>query len=143
MQLRFARRTDYALRAALELAASEHGALRTRQQIALATGAPSGVVAQALADLARAGIATAMTGRRGGYRLAREAASITVYEIVVALESIELEVTNCVLHDRVCSAGGPCPFHHTVTSARAAFADALRETTLADAVARPGAGART
>ena len=139
MQLRFARRTDYALRAALELATSEQGALRTREQIAVATGAPSGVVAQALADLARAGIATAVTGRRGGYRLAREAASITVYDIVAALEPIAPRVSNCVLHDRVCAAGGPCPFHETVTRARTAFADALRETTLADAVLGGGA----
>lgn len=141
MHLRFARRTDYALRAALELAVSTpDDALRTRQQLASAIGAPSGVVAQALADLARAGIAQAVAGRGGGYRLARDPGSITIYDIVSALESIEPVVSHCVLHDRVCASAGPCPFHRTLATARMAYADALRGTTLSDALALRGAG---
>jgi Rrf2 family nitric oxide-sensitive transcriptional repressor len=132
VQLRFARRTDYALRAALELA-TRAGALRTREQLATAIGAPSGVVAQALADLVRGGIASAVPGRGGGYTLAREPAEITVYDVVAALEPVEPELPRCVLHGGACLSVGPCPFHATVAEARTAFADALRATTLADA----------
>ena len=96
------------------------------------------MVKQALADLGRAGLAVAVRGRTGGYRLAREPASITMLELVTALEGLGDDEPRCVLHKGVCNAASPCPFHHTIATARAAFADALRRDTLADVLARAG-----
>ena len=134
MRLSFTRRTDYAVRAALELARS--GALATHQTVAAATGAPASVVKQALSDLARAGFAVAVRGRSGGYRLARDPASITMLDLITALERLGDDEPRCVLHSGVCNARSPCPFHDTIAAARAAFAEALRRDTLADVMAR-------
>jgi Rrf2 family protein len=135
MRLAFTRRTDYAVRSALELA--RIGARSaTHVEIAAATGAPAGVVKQALADLAHAGIAVSSRGRRGGYRLARSPASITMYDVVAALEPIGVVEPQCVLHQGACLARGPCPFHDTIAAARAAFIEALARDTLADVLAR-------
>ncbi len=138
MRLAFARRTDYAIRAALELArAGDRSA--THLEVAAATGAPPAVVKQALADLARAGLATATRGRGGGYRLARPPAAISMYDVVRALEPVGLIEQRCVLHAGACLATKPCPFHDTIAAAREAFVGALRHDTLGDVLER-GAG---
>jgi Rrf2 family transcriptional regulator, nitric oxide-sensitive transcriptional repressor len=134
MRLSFTRRTDYAVRAALELARSS--GLATHPGVAAATGAPPSVMKQALADLARAGVAVAVRGRSGGYRLARDPASLTMLELITSLEQLGDDEPRCVLHSGVCRAHSPCPFHHTIAAARAAFMDALSRDTLADVLAR-------
>ena len=91
---------------------------------------------RALVDLAGAGLAVGVRGRSGGYRLAREPASITMLELVTALERLGDDEPRCVLRRGVCNAARPCPFHHTIATARAAFADALGRDTLADILAR-------
>ena len=139
MRLAFTRRTDYAVRSALELARAGQ-ASRTHLEIAAATGAPAAVVKQALADLAHGGLATAIRGRNGGYRLARAPAAITMYDVVAALEPIGAEEPQCVLHQGACLARGPCPFHDTIAAARAAFVEALARDTLADVLRRGDEG---
>jgi Rrf2 family transcriptional regulator, nitric oxide-sensitive transcriptional repressor len=139
MKLRFSRRTDYAIRAALELAVA--GRQLTAEQVASRTGAPAGVVAQALAQLARAGVVTAVVGRTGGYRLTRAAAEITMLEVVSAVEDVGHLPAQCVLHDRVCSGRSACPVHPTVAAAQAAFRDGLAADTLAAVAARATASA--
>ena len=135
MRLAFTRRTDYAIRAVLELArVGDRSA--THLEVAAATGAPPAVVKQALADLARGGLATATRGRTGGYRLARSPASISMHDVVSALEPIGLAEQHCVLHEGACLARGPCPFHATIAAAREAFVEALRHDSLADVLAR-------
>lgn len=135
MKLAFTRRTDYAMRAALEMA-SAGGELRTHRDVARATQAPIGVIKQALADLSRAGIVDAARGRTGGYRLSRPAGEISIYDIVSALEPLDLAETRCVLHPQVCPLTGQCPFHTTIAAARRALVDVLRTDTLADLAAR-------
>jgi Rrf2 family nitric oxide-sensitive transcriptional repressor len=137
MRLAFTRRTDYAVRAALELA-SRSPALITHQDVAAATGAPATVMKQALADLARARLAVAVRGRSGGYRLARDPGEITMLELVTSLERLGEDEPRCVLNSRACNADRPCPFHDTISAARAAFAEALGRDTLADVLARAG-----
>ncbi len=129
MRLRFSRRTDYALRAALELAGRD--GMVKRAVIAESIQAPPSVMAQALADLVRAGLAIAVAGPRGGYRLARPADQITVLDVVRAMEP-ERPPARCVLREQVCSWDGPCPLHATMAGAQEAFTAHLDAATLAD-----------
>jgi Rrf2 family protein len=131
MRLRFSRRTDYALRAALELARRSNGLVK-RAELATAISAPPSVMAQALADLVRGGVVVATAGPAGGYRLAEPASEISVLAVVDAIEPPE-ETRRCVLHDRACSWEGACPLHATVVGAEAAYREQLGLTTLADA----------
>jgi Rrf2 family protein len=134
MRLRFSRTADYGLRATLEVARAGEGLLVTRHALAAATGAPSSVLAQALASLVRADLLAAQAGPRGGYRLARPAAEVTIHDVVVAIDPQDPE-PRCVLREVACDATHPCPFHHVLTDAQDRFLGALRGTSLADVVA--------
>lgn len=134
MRLRFSRTADYGLRAALEVARAPDGALVTRHAIARATDAPASVLARSLARLARGGVLAAQAGPRGGYRLARPATEVTVYDVVAAIEG-EGQEERCVLREGVCSWEGACPFHGFLVRAQERFLDTLRDATLADVLA--------
>lgn len=129
MRFSFSRRTDYAIRAAVEIA--RHGGTRVkRHPIAIAIDAPTTVVAQALADLVRGGIVTAFAGRTGGYVLSRSAHQLTVADVLAAVEPEPEQ--RCVLEERACAAGPRCALHASLDEAHAAFGDRLARTTLAD-----------
>ena len=52
-------------------------------------GVPAAYLAKQLQTLSRAGIVESLPGRRGGYRLARPAAEISLLDVVLALEGEE------------------------------------------------------
>jgi Rrf2 family protein len=124
----FSRRTDYAIRAAVEIARRD-GARVKRHPIATAIDAPSTVVAQALADLVRGGIADAAAGRTGGYVLHRPAREITVADVVAAVETDH--EARCVLEERRCADAAPCALHATLADADDAYTARLSRTSLA------------
>lgn len=129
MELRFSRRADYGIRAALELARAGDRLVK-RREIAAAVDAPASVLAQTLADLVRAGIARAVAGPRGGYSLGRPATAITMLDVIHAIEPPP-GARRCVLHERACRDEGACPFHHVVVEAEEAYLAPLRAATLA------------
>jgi Rrf2 family protein len=142
----FSRRTDYAIRAAVEIARAD-GRRVKRHPIAAAIDAPTTVVAQALADLVRGGVVEAAAGRTGGYVLHRPAREITVADVVAAVEADH--EARCVLEERRCSDGAPCPLHATLAEADDAYTARLATTSLAvlagldEAPARPARARRS
>ncbi len=133
MRLRFSRTADYGLRAALEVARAPSERLVTRHAIAGATSAPASVLAQSLASLVRAGLLVAQAGPRGGYRLARPAAEVSIHDVVVAIDPQESE-PQCVLRESACSTSTLCPLHPFLVEAQERFLDTLRATSLADVI---------
>jgi len=131
MRLRFSRTADYGLRAALEIARAPQDELVTRHAVAHSTNAPASVLAQALASLVRAGLLIARAGPRGGYRLSRPAGELSIYDIVIAIDTEEHD-ERCVLRETACSWEGACPFHAFLVNAQEQFLDTLRATSLAD-----------
>ena len=131
MRLRFSRTADYGLRAVLEVARAVDGRLVPRRKLSTVTGAPLSVLAQPLAALVRADVLVAQAGPRGGYRLARPARDVSVYDVVLAIDG-EGRPERCVLHEGVCSWEGACPFHAVLATAQERFTDTLRATSLAD-----------
>lgn len=135
MRLRFSRTADYGLRAALEVARAPEETLVRRRDLSRVTGAPLSVLAQPLAALVRADVLVAQAGPRGGYRLARPAGEISVFEVVDAIDG-DGRPERCVLHEGVCSWEGACPFHEVLATAQERFTDTLRSTSLGDVLAR-------
>jgi Rrf2 family protein len=138
MRLRFSRTADYGLRAALLIARAPADELVTRHAIARAVDAPPSVLAQALASLVRSGLLAAQAGPRGGYRLARPAAEVSILEVVTAIDGAH-QNERCVLRDGACNVEHPCPFHAFFADAQERFSDALRSATLADVISGRGA----
>lgn len=83
-------RVDYALRAALELAAAEvldiADPVRTTGELAEQQGIPARFLASILRQLGTAGIARSVRGRDGGFTLARRADAISLADVIRAVE---------------------------------------------------------
>jgi Rrf2 family protein len=77
-------KADYAVRAAIELAAA--GDLLNAEQIAQAQEIPANFLENILRDLRRAGIVESRRGQAGGYVLAKPAEEISLADVIRAVE---------------------------------------------------------
>lgn len=84
--MRISAKADYAVRAVIELAAAPQGANLSAREIATAQGIPQNFLENILAELRRAGIVHTHRGPGGGSSLARPAPTITVGEILLAID---------------------------------------------------------
>ena len=82
--MRTTAKADYAVRAAIELAAA--GDLLTAEQIAQGQEIPVNFLENILRDLRRAGLVESRRGQAGGYTLAKPAAEISVADVIRAVE---------------------------------------------------------
>jgi Rrf2 family protein len=78
--------TEWVLHCATTLAQLEPGATASAKQLAEYYDLPGPYLAKQLQALVRAGVLAATTGPRGGFRLARPAAEITLLHIVEAVD---------------------------------------------------------
>jgi Rrf2 family protein len=83
--MRLSAHADYALRAAIELAAAE-GDRVTAEQLSQAQGIPGQLLATILTHLRRGNIVRSQRGPDGGFWLARPAAAISLAEIIRAID---------------------------------------------------------
>jgi Rrf2 family protein len=135
MDLTLSKTGDYATRAAIALAdAWDLGGSRTIAEIAREMALPRTFTPQILGLLQRAGLAEARAGRGGGYRLARDPATISVLEVVEAAEG-PLTTRRCALRDGPCRWDASCAIHSTWVAVSEAVRSRLAETTLADLAA--------
>ncbi|MEV0843424.1 Rrf2 family transcriptional regulator [Actinocatenispora sera] len=77
---------EWVLHSAAALAQLPAGDTASTGQLAEHFGVPAPYLAKQLAHLVRAGVLTASTGPRGGFRLARPADRITVLDVVEAVD---------------------------------------------------------
>jgi Rrf2 family protein len=82
--MRISAKEDYALRAAVELAAAAPDVLK-RDLIASAQDIPAAFLETILLELKRAEIVEAQRGPEGGFRLARDADDISVADVIRAV----------------------------------------------------------
>ena len=83
--MRLSARADYALRAAIELAAASSGHV-TADQLARAQQIPGKFLETILTQLRRAGLIRSQRGPDGGFWLARPAAEIALADIIRAID---------------------------------------------------------
>jgi Rrf2 family protein len=85
--VRFSLKTDYALRASLDLALHSSATRLVRTaDVARRTGAPAKFLEAVLGQLRRAGLVESERGSRGGHRLARAPGRIRAGDVVRAVE---------------------------------------------------------
>jgi Rrf2 family protein len=109
--------------------------LVTTRQIADEMAIPVRFLPQVMADLSRARLVDATTGRSGGYRQARPPDQISLLDVVTAIEG-DSRSTECVLRGGPCGRDGHCDVHDVFASGQQALLGRLREATLASVVAR-------
>jgi len=84
--VRVSAKSDYALRALIEIESRTDGAPVSAEELGRLQDIPHGFLQAILADLRRAGIVMSVRGQSGGWRLARPAAEVTVADIIRAVD---------------------------------------------------------
>ena len=127
--------TEYALRAMACLAYAPDE-LTPTPRLAEQTLVPPNYLAKVLQSLAQADLITGRRGVGGGYRLARPADSISLLDVVNAIDPVE-PINRCPLglpnHD-----ANLCALHTCVDQAARQFIDTFRGVKLSDLIADSG-----
>jgi FeS assembly SUF system regulator len=105
--LRLSKKADYALMAMKHLATRADAASASAREIAEQYDIPVELMAKVLQQLARRGLLTSHQGIRGGYRLARSTGSISVADIIQAIDG-PLTVTACSTEAENCGQYSKC-----------------------------------
>lgn len=85
--MRVSTKSDYALRALIELATTAAAGAVTAEDLGRRQDIPHGFLQAILADLRRAGVVVSLRGQSGGWRLARNPEEITVADVIRAVDA--------------------------------------------------------
>ena len=129
--VRVSAKADYALRACVQLAASEGEGHVKGERIAQAQDVPLKFLENILGDLRQAGLVRSQRGAEGGYWLARPADEITLAEVIRAVEGPLANVRG-VRPDSVSYPGAAEPLRDVWIAVRASLRSVLEAVTLAD-----------
>ena len=84
--MRVTAKSDYALRALIEIAQRDGGAPVSAEELGRLQDVPHGFLQAILADLRRAGILVSQRGQAGGWRMGRDADDVTVADVIRAVD---------------------------------------------------------
>jgi Rrf2 family protein len=124
-------KADYAVRAALELAAAPDGVQVKAEQIAGAQAIPRKFLDTILQNLRQAGLVESRRGPDGGHHLARPAAEITIADVIRAVDGPLVGVSGRP-PESVRYEGPATALKETWIAARASLRAVLEHVTLAD-----------
>jgi Rrf2 family protein len=137
--LEFSTKAEYGVRAAIDLA--QCGDQQTTfQAVADRQGIPPKFMPQIMRDLSKAGLVITMRGFRGGVRLARPSAEISLRSVVEAIEG-PLAIYRCLTSASVCHRAPHCTLRPVWMRAQRALLAVLEETALSE-LARNGKAGR-
>jgi Rrf2 family protein len=131
--MRISAKVDYAVRAAIELAAAGDQ-LTKADAIARAQDIPPKFLENILGDLRQGGLVRSQRGAEGGYRLARPAEEVTLADIIRVVEGPMASVRGGRPED-VEYAGSAEPLLRVWIAVRAALRQVAEHVTLADLAA--------
>lgn len=132
--LRLSKKADYALLALRHLAAHpDRGALSARE-VAETYDIPPELLAKVLQQLVRAHLVASHQGTRGGYGLGRPAGTISVADVIQAIDG-PLTVTACSDTDHSCDQYAKCGIRDPLWRVKDRIISALAATTVADLAA--------
>lgn len=124
--------TDYGIVLMAHVArSSEEKTPHTARSLAKATRLPLPTVGKLLRQLSDAGLLSSHRGVKGGYNLARKAATISVADIILALEG-PIGFTECSVVPGLCDMERSCSIKINSQIIGDALRDALEHVMLAD-----------
>lgn len=130
--MRVSAKVDYALRAAVELAAREGDErLTTSEDISERQGIPHAFLTNILQSLRQSGIVTSKRGPVGGHKLSKPASEIVIADVIRAIDGPLAGVSG--LHPEELEFGGTAqPLQDVWIAVRANLREILEHVTLAD-----------
>jgi Rrf2 family protein len=131
--VRVSAKTDYAIRAALELAAAPDDKPVKGERISKAQAIPLRFLENILMQLRHAGLVESRRGADGGYRLARPASDVTLADVIRAIDG-PLAGVSGVRPESLGFEGVAEPMRDVWIAVRASLRAVLEHVTLADVV---------
>ena len=128
--VRVSAKADYAIRAAIELAAAGDGPVKG-DRIAQAQEIPSNFLENILSDLRNAGIVASRRGADGGYWLAKPAAEVSLADVIRAVDGPLANVRG-IRSEQVTYQGSAEKLRDVWVAVRASLRDVLENVTLAE-----------
>ena len=129
--MRVSAKSDYALRALIEMAGRTDGAPVSAEELGRLQGIPHGFLQAILADLRRSGVVVSQRGQSGGWRLNREPDDISVADVIRAVEGPLAAIRGEPPED-VHFAGSAEPLGRLWIAVRANLRGVLENVSLAD-----------
>jgi Rrf2 family protein len=111
-------------------------------EIADALGAPANYLGKTLRQLTRQGLLESSRGAAGGFRLARDAADVSMADILACVDDVG-HVATCLLGARPCEPGQPCAVHDRWTEMEAMVLAPMAGTSIADLLGPAGEALHT
>jgi Rrf2 family protein len=129
--VRISAKADYAVRAAVELAAAEDEKPVKAERIATAQQIPLNFLENILGELRHAGVVRSHRGAEGGFRLAKPAAEISVADVIRAVEGPLASVRGAP-PEEANYAGAAASLPHVWIAVRVNLRRVVEQVTIAD-----------
>lgn len=129
--LRLSKKADYALLAMRHLAAHADRGTVSARELAENYDIPSELLAKVLQKLVRARLLESQQGTRGGYGLSRPAATVSVADVIQAIDG-PLTVTACSADDHSCDQYSKCGIRDPLWRIKDRIVSALAATSVAE-----------
>ncbi len=130
--MRLTAKSEYGVLAAIDLACVYGSGPVSAREVAERRNIPARFLEQLLVSLRRAGLVAAVRGARGGFVLSRDPSSITVLDVVEALEG-PLSASLCDgERGELCGQAGACAAAPVWARATDALRGVFASTTIAD-----------
>lgn len=115
------RTTEYAIRAMVYIyIRNQNGEKPSFKEIAKNIDSPEQFTGKVLQNLARSNIVSSVKGKGGGFFFSEPTKSLTLYEIIKAVEGDEY-FSKCGFGLKQCDSSNPCPMHDDYSEIRKAF----------------------
>ena len=132
--LRLSKKADYALMAMKHLARKVGEPSTSAREIAEQYDIPIELMAKVLQRLVRAGLLLSTQGTRGGYTLGRVSSSISVSDVIQAIDG-PFTVTACSSENNDCEQYGKCNIRDPLWQIRERIAATLGTVSIAEMAA--------
>ncbi len=119
----------YGIQAAIHVAAQDTNGYVPIHTIAERLSISFHFLTKVLQQFTQAGILASYRGPKGGVALARPAGSITLYELIAAIDGTEM-FTECLLGLPGCGKAAPCPAHDHWVEVRLKLGSIARSVSL-------------
>lgn len=119
----------YGIQAAIFVSARDKDAYVSISTIANELNISFHFLTKVLQQLTQAGIMVSYRGPRGGVALQRASESVTLYDLIAAIDGTEV-FTECMLGLPGCGHAEPCPAHDHWTQVRTQFTGIAKSVTL-------------
>jgi Rrf2 family protein len=127
------RESDYALRIVLALARrSADPAAVPARSVSDEMDIPYRFVRKIAGKLVRAGIVRSMRGRAGGLRLTRRSSTLSVLDVLTAIDPAVVTLNLCLLNPRDCRRFGLCEIHPPLAAVQTQLERGLAAITFAN-----------